>query len=242
MHPISFAYGVAFFGLFLFSVGRRFLALAALPLLIVCSVKGALVVVVFVAAAWASTRLLGAVVTLLLGFVALIVFAVAAIRVGLQIGDYHVLGLMGGLNGFLEKPFGRGLGVGGNLSDGYFSIDWSAAQQAGTTEGAVESAVGVLIYQMGIAALVPLGFHFAMALKAWRLYAASGYLTQGLAGFGVMVVLLNGLFQEEALFAPLALGLMLSLAGLVIGSQIRMQTVVERDAEAGQLTGYQAAA
>ncbi len=241
MSAISFGYGIAFFGLFLFSVGRPFLALAALPLLIVCSVKGALITVVFVVAAWISTRILGAVVTLVLGLLALMVFAAVAIRVGLQIGDYHVIGLMGGLNGFLEKPFGRGLGIGGNLSDGYFSIDWSAAQAAGTIDGAVESAIGVLIYQMGIAALVPLGFYFAMALKAWRLYASSGFLTQGLAGFGVMVVLLNGLFQEEALFAPPALGLMLSLTGLVIGSQIRMQTVVVPEQEPEALTRYQPA-
>lgn len=241
MSAISFGYGIAFFGLFLFSVGRPFLALAALPLLIVCSVKGALITVIFVLGAWMSTRLLGAVVTLVLGLVALAIFAVAAIHVGLQIGDYHVIGLMGGINGFLEKPFGRGLGIGGNLSDTYFSIDWSAAQAAGTIDGAVESAVGVLIYQMGIAALVPLGFYFAVALKAWRLYASSGLLTQGLAGFGVMVVLLNGLFQEEALFAPPALGLMLSLTGLVIGSQIRMQTAVAREEAPEALTRYQAA-
>ncbi|WP_441238794.1 hypothetical protein [Bradyrhizobium sp. 930_D9_N1_4] len=241
MSAISFGYGIAFFSLFLFSVGRPFLALMALPLLIVCSVKGALITVIFVLGAWMSTRLLGAVVTLLLGLVALMIFAVVAIHIGLQIGDYHVIGLMGGINGFFEKPFGRGLGIGGNLSDTYFSIDWSAAQAAGTIDGAVESAIGVLIYQMGIAALVPLGFYFAMALRAWRLYAASGFLTQGLAGFGVMVVLLNGLFQEEALFAPPALGLMLSLTGLVIGSQIRMQTVVVRDEEREQLARYQPA-
>ncbi|TFV39958.1 hypothetical protein E4K66_10120 [Bradyrhizobium frederickii] len=241
MHPISFAYGIGFLALFLFSVGRPLLALAALPLLVLCSVKGALIVMVFVTAAWISTRLLGAVVTLLLGFLGLIAFAILAIRVGLQIGDYHVIGLMGGLNGFLEKPFGRGLGVGGNLSDSYFSIDWGAAQAAGTIDGAVESAIGVLLYQMGIAAFVPLGFYFAVALKAWRLYASSGYLTQGLAGFGVMVVLLNGLFQEEALFAPLALGLMLSLAGLVIGSHARMQSVAREDAEFEHLTRYQPA-
>lgn len=241
MHPISFAYGIGFLALFLFSVGRPLLALAALPLLVFCSVKGALIVVIFVAAAWIGTRLLGAVVTLLLGFLGLIAFAIVAIRVGLQIGDYHVIGLMGGLNGFLEKPLGRGLGVGGNLSESYFSIDWSAAQAAGTIDGAVESAVGVLLYQMGIAAFVPLTFYFGMALKAWRLYASSGYLTQGLAGFGVMVVLLNGLFQEEALFAPLALGLMLSLTGLVIGSHVRMQTVAGEEAEIAPLTRYQPA-
>src|SRR5882757_6999679 len=72
MSPISFGYGVAFFGLFLFSVGRPLLAVAALPLLILCSVKGALILIIFVGLAWASTRLLGAVVTLLLGLLALI--------------------------------------------------------------------------------------------------------------------------------------------------------------------------
>jgi hypothetical protein len=162
--------------------------------------------------------------TLVLGLLGLIGYAIVAIYIGLQIGDYHVIGFMGGWHGFLEQPFGRGLGVGGNLSEGYFSIDWSAAQQAGTMDGAVESAVGVLLYQMGTAALVPLGFYFAVALKAWRLYASSGILTQGLASFGVIVVLVNGIFQEEALFAPPALGLLLCLTGLVIGNHIRTRT------------------
>ena len=76
---------------------------------------------------------------------------------------------------------------------------------------------------MGIAALVPLGFYFVMALRTWRLYASSGNLTQGLAAFGMIVVLCNGLFQEEALFAPPALGLLCCLAGLVIGNHIRTQ-------------------
>jgi hypothetical protein len=223
MSPISFAYGVGFFALFLFSVGHPLLALSALPLLVLCSVKGALIMAVFVGAAWISTRLLGPIITLLLGLVALVIYAVIAILVGLQIGDYHVIGFMGGWNGFLQNPFGRGLGVGGNLSEGFFSIDWSAAQQAGTVDGAVESATGVLLYQMGIAALVPLGFYFAMALRAWRLYASSGNLTQGLASFGVIVVLFNGFFQEEALFAPPALGLLSCLTGLVLGNHIRTQ-------------------
>jgi hypothetical protein len=76
----------------------------------------------------------------------------------------------------------------------------------------------------GIAALVPLGFYFAIALKPWRLYASSGILTRGLAAFGVMVALFNGIVQEEALFAPPALGLPLCLTGLVIGNQIQAQT------------------
>ena len=231
MSPISFGYGIAFLALFLFSAGRYLLALAALPLLVLCGVKGPLILVVFVALAWTSTPLLGARVTLLLILLALVAYAAFAIHIGLQIGDYHVIGFMGGWHGFLEKPFGRGLGVGGNLSEGYFSIDWSAAQQAGTIDGAVESAVGVLLYQMGIAALAPLGFYFAVGLKAWRLYASSAMLTQGLAGFGVIVILFNGIFQEEALFAPPALGLLLSLAGLAIGNQIKAQTIFHAGAE-----------
>jgi hypothetical protein len=231
MSPISFGYGIAFFGLFLFSAGRPLLALCTVPLLVLCGVKGPLILVAFVALGWASTRLFGALVTLVLMLLALIAYAAVAIRIGLQIGDYHVIGFMGGWHGFLDNPLGRGLGVGGNLSDNYFSIDWSAAQQAGTMDGAVESAVGVLLYQMGIGALAPLGFYLAMGLKAWRLYASSGLLTQGLTGFGIMVVLVNGIFQEEALFAPPALGLLLTLAGLVIGNQIRTQTT------AGTATG-----
>ncbi|KWV59001.1 hypothetical protein AS156_32975 [Bradyrhizobium macuxiense] len=223
MSPISFAYGVGFSILFLFAVGYRWLALAAIPLLIFCSVKGALILVAFVALAWTSTWLLGPVITLAGAVVALMLYAIVAIRVGLQIGDFHVIGFMGGWNGFLQNPIGRGLGVGGNLSEGYFSIDWSAAQQAGSIEGAVESAVGVLLYQMGIASLVPLGFFLAMALRAWRLYATSGILTQGLAAFGTLVIVVNGIFQEEALFAPPALGLMLCLTGLVIGHHLRTQ-------------------
>jgi hypothetical protein len=221
MSPISFGYGIAFFALFLFSVGYPMLALAALPLVVFCSVKGALILILFVGLAWLSTRLLGAVATLVLGVLALALYAIVGIYTGLQIEDYHVLGFMGGWNGFLQRPFGRGLGVGGNLSEGYSSIDWSAAQQAGAVDGAVESAVGVLLYQMGIAALIPLGFYLAMALKAWRLYAFSGLLTQGLASFGVMIVLVNGIFQEEALFAPPALGLLMCLTGLALGNAIR---------------------
>src|SRR3954452_25357750 len=221
MSPISFGYGVAFFGLFLYSVGYRLLALAALPLVIFCSVKGALILTLFVCMAWLSTRILGAVATLILGMLALGLYAILGIYTGLQIEDYHVLGFMGGWNGFLQRPFGRGLGVGGNLSEGYASIDWSAAQQAGAVDGAVESAVGVLLYQMGIAALLPLGFYFAMSLKAWRLYRFSGLLTQGLAAFGVPMILVNGIFQEEALFAPPALGLLMCLTGLALGNAIR---------------------
>lgn len=218
---ISYAYGVAFFVLFLFSVGRPLMAIATLPLAVFCSVKGALIVILFVSVAWVATRLVGAVTTLIGALLGLVGYVIFGIRLGLQLGDYHVLGFMGGLNGFLNAPFGRGLGNGGNLGGDFASIDWSAAQQAGAVDGAFESAVGVLLYQMGVAALVPLGLYFLIAIRTWRLYARTGILTQGLAAFGIMSVLVNGIFQEEALFAPPALGLLLCLAGLVIGNALR---------------------
>jgi hypothetical protein len=218
---ISYAYGVAFFVLFLFSVGRPLLAIFALPIAVLCGVKGALILMVFVAVAWISSRLLGAAVTLILGLLVLITYVIVGLAIGLEIGDYHAIGFMGGWNGFLQAPLGRGLGIGGNLSAEFSSIDWRAAQQAGSVEGAVESAVGVLLYQMGIAAVAPFGFYFVIAIKAWRLYAISGLRTQGLAAFGILVVLVNGFFQEEALFAPPALGLLTCLAGLVVGNAVR---------------------
>ena len=226
--PVSYAYGLAFCILFLGATRRYMLAVAALPLAVFCGVKGALILMLFVTAGWIATRVIGAVPTLLAGLLAAAAYAVLGIYIGLQIGDYHVIGFMGGLNGFLQSPLGRGLGVGGNLSADFTSVDWSAAQQAGAVDGAVESAVGVLLYQMGVAALVPLACYAAIAFAAWRLYRASGLLPQGLAAFGILITLVNGIFQEEALFAPLALGLLMCLAGLAIGHAARVRAAVGR--------------
>lgn len=222
---ISYGYGVAFFALFLFSVGHPVIAVISLPLLVLCSVKGALILLLFVSVGWLATRLIGAVLTLAFGLAALVVYVLAGIYVGLNIGDYHVLGFMGGINGFLQAPWGRGLGIGGNLSEGFDAIDWSAAQQAGAVNGAVESAVGVLLYQMGLAALVPLAFYFYLALRAWRLYAYSGIASQGQVAFGICAILANGVFQEEALFAPPALGLLVCLSGIILGTSVRAENL-----------------
>ncbi|MBI5132969.1 MAG: hypothetical protein HZA66_26315 [Rhodopseudomonas palustris] len=224
---ISYAYGVAFFILFLTSAGRPLLAAAALPLVVMCGVKGALITLVFVGVAWLATRLIGASITFALALAGLAGYVAFGIQLGLRIGDYHVLGFMGGLNGFLASPLGRSLGDGGNLAGDFASIDWSAAQQSGAVDGAVESAVGVLLYQMGVAALVPLGFYFLAAFKSWQYYARSGLLMQGFAAYGTLVVLVNGIFQEEALFAPPALGLMMWLTGLVIGNAARAEVPYE---------------
>jgi hypothetical protein len=177
----------------------------------------------FVAAGWIGTVVIGALPTLVAGVAAGLVYAAIGLYVGLQIGDYHVIGFMGGWNGFVQWPFGRGLGVGGNLGADFSSINWSAAQAAGAVDGAVESAVGVLLYQMGIAAVVPLAYYAAIALLIWRRYRRSMLLVQGVAAYGILITLVNGIFQEEALFAPLALGILLALAGLALGNSIRAE-------------------
>lgn len=221
--PVSFAYGIGFFSLFLFAIGRAGLGALAFVLMLLCGVKGAAIMVLFVGAAWIGTIVIGPVLVLLGAIGVLALYAVLVIHSGLKIGDYHVIGLMGGWNGFLAAPLGRGLGSGGNLTEGFSGINWQAAQQAGAVEGAAESSVGVLLYQMGVAALVPLGFYAVVAWWCWRLYARSGILLLGMAAFGILVVLTNGLFQEEALFAPPAMGFMMLLAGLLLGSQIRQE-------------------
>jgi hypothetical protein len=225
---ISYAYGLAFFVLFMGATRRYLIAALAAPLAILCGVKGALIMMLFVAAGWIGTVVIGAVPTLVAGVVAALFYAAVGLYVGMQIGDYHVIGFMGGLNGFVQWPFGRGLGVGGNLGADFSSIDWSAAQAAGAVDGAVESAIGVLLYQMGIAAIVPLAYYAAIAFLIWQRYRRSLLLPQGLAAFGILITLVNGIFQEEALFAPLALGMLLALAGLALGHAIRAEAAERR--------------
>src|SRR5262249_52948896 len=102
----------------------------------------------------------------------------------------------------------------------------------GAVDGAVESAIGVMIYQMGVAALVPLAFYAWVGILCWQRYRRSLLLPQGLAAFGILITLVNGIFQEEALFAPLALGTMLALAGVALGHTIRFEVAARRAAAA----------
>lgn len=221
VHAISYGYALAFFGLFLFASGRRVLPFLVLPLLLFASVKGAIVEIGFIAAGWAAARLFGARLALI-GFCAVALAYIAVVtQVGLNTGDYHVIGLIGGLKGFLTNPIGRGIGVGGNLAGSVTIEEWQKAQAAGSFDGAVESAIGVLLYQMGVAGIAVLAYYWTIAIDAWRLYARSGLLAHGLAAWGTLAVLVNGFFQEEALFAPLAMGLMICFAGMVVGSAAR---------------------
>lgn len=220
-HAISYAYALAVLALVLLGAGRRIIPLLALPVLILVGSKGATIMLVLCLLGLAAWRLFPPGFALA-GFVAvLFVYATAAIVVGLRVGDYHVIGFIGGVDGFLANPIGRGLGIGGNLSGDMTRIDWSRAQNLGRTEGAFESAVGVLLYQMGVGALIVIGAAVLIALRAWRIAASRRDPALALCALAVLCILVNGIFQEEALFSPLAFGLILLFTGLALGRAAR---------------------
>jgi len=85
-----------------------------------------------------------------------------------------VLGLFAGLRDFLGNPLGQGLGIGGNLSSTSTNLDWDRAQGAGAAAVPVESAVGVMLYQMGIGSFVFFGLLACLAFSAGRRLLETG--------------------------------------------------------------------
>jgi hypothetical protein len=142
--------------------------------------------------------------------------------------------LIGGVNGFLANPIGHTLGQGGNFSTNFAAIDWSKYQHMGAADVAVESAIGVLLFQMGVAGFVVIAIYLWMARTAWRLFKLWRAPALAFSASAIAIILVNGLFQEEALYAPLALGLVLSLTGLTFGA-LDLRTNVVRDRDAPRL-------
>jgi hypothetical protein len=216
-HPISFAYALGFLSLCSLVKSRFSVALCTLPLLIIVGSKGALVLVVLSVLGLALIRASRA--SSIPPFVGafLAVYMALAFIIGFRIGDYHVLGFMGGIHGFFANPFGRGLGVGGNISLDMAQIDWSAAQHRGRTDIAVESAVGVMLYQLGFGAIAVIGFNLWIARRCWHSFRQHMAPALALSAIAIVATTANGILQEEALFSPLAIGLTMLYAGLVLG-------------------------
>jgi len=213
-HPISYAYALAILNLVAVTTGNRIYCVFSLPLLMVIGSKGALAVLILSMIGLVGSKLLGR--WLLCSFIAVLAaYAVTGIVIGIEAADYHVIGFMGSVRGFIENPVGHGLGSGGNFDS--VQLDWQRSQHLGYTEIAVESAIGVLLFQMGIAAFVLLAAVAGIACRAWKLYLQSNNPLVGILALGALVVLVNGIFQEEALFSPLALGMVLSFLGLLMG-------------------------
>ncbi|GLS51918.1 hypothetical protein GCM10007886_01000 [Methylobacterium gregans] len=215
-HAISFGYGLLLAAFLLLRWRQPVLFCLAVGLLVLVGAKGALICLALCCAALLLDRVRPAA-TLPVFLAVLGLYASAVIVTGRASGDYHVLGLFGGLHAFLGAPWGAGLGAGGNLAGDATRIDWEKAQAIGRTDWPVESAFGVLLYQVGPGVLVLCAVPLCAALAAWRLSRAvpgrDRMRSLRLFALGTLAVTLNGLFQEEALFAPLALGgMMIALA------------------------------
>jgi hypothetical protein len=91
----------------------------------------------------------------------------------------------------------------------------------GRTPFPVESAVGVLIYQIGIFALAVIGAYLWISWRLMLVAQRTGNSLHAAAAFALAPTVATGLFQEEAYFSPLALGLFAALAGMIIGASIR---------------------
>ena len=220
-HSISFAYALVVFAIMLTAFGRWWWSLLAFPLILIIGSKGALVTLALVLGFLVLINAVGMFRNFTWYAITLAVYAAAGVYVGIHAQDYHVIGFLGGLRGFAASPLGHGIGAGGNLSLTVSALDWSQSQTLGHTNVAVESAIGVLLYQMGVAGLVLLALLGWIVLVLWREYRRTHLRAFAAAALGMAAITVNGIFQEEAMFAPLALGLMCAFAGLTLGAAYR---------------------
>lgn len=221
MHAISYAYALCFFCVFALYRGRWIMGGALFVLLVLANAKGPILIFLIVGASFATMRLFGTRMALAANMLMLAGYAVLGVLVGLSIGDYHVLGLMGGIHAFFGNPVGLGIGAGGNLSSEFANLDWPTAQALGRTPFAVESAVGVLLYQIGVFAFLLIGAYVWIASRVLVIARTTGNALHAAAAFALLSVAVTGLFQEEAYFAPLALGMFMGLAGMIVGAAAR---------------------
>ncbi len=211
MHSVSYAYVMAIGAIVALSLGAGWFVLPILPLLFMIGVKGSSILLLGTALLWMIGKLFGTRFLAISGLALGVTFLTVAIKFGIAAGDYHVLGLLGGVNGFLHNPLGHGLGVGGNLSSDVTSSDlsrvWDANQRFGA-EVPLESAIGVLIYQMGIGSV-------AVGYMIWTAFASGFGRFRSRLGFiplAIAVLTFNSVLQEEA-FSPYSMGLLAIFAG-----------------------------
>lgn len=221
MHAISFAYCLCFFAIFALFRGRWIQALLLTALVFLCNAKGPMIALILVSAGWVAFRLFGSRFAFLSLSAVLVIYAVVGIAIGLNIGDYHVLGLMAAFYEFPLNPIGYGMGSGGNLSPLFDTINWPEAQAMGRAQFPVESSVGVLLYQLGIFAIGLIGAYVWIAWRVMRIARMTGNNLHAAAALGLLALIANGLFQEEAYFSPLGLAMYLALSGMIIGAAIR---------------------
>lgn len=217
-HPIAFAYLLSISSVWLLFQRRWFVPLLVFPLLVLIGSKGAMVLLLLAFFTKVGIALFGVRSAMILMTIGCVLWIGASIVFGMNNGDYHVLGFLAGLRDFASGPQGMGLGFGGNLSSTSLDMNWELAQESGVAETPMESAVGVLLYQMGIGAFGIFAFVAAIGWTAYATWRRTGHLAILWLVVAVAVISANAVLQEEAFFSPLALGLALLLGGVGLGT------------------------
>ena len=228
LHPITYAYCTLFCCLICYIYRSYGLFLGCLLLLTLIGAKGPIVLVLMsIGLYWfyqlnKNPRWLFAVT-----WVLMVIYGVIGIYYGITTEDYHVIGFLGGLKGFSHNPLGHGIGVGGNMSMNSQSerqSDFQFFQNFGADFG-FESAIGVMIYQLGVASIVFFMFYSAL----WRSVRDAAVAMPidsriMIVPIVLLLLLLNGIFQEEA-FSPAGWGLWLFFSGYILARHWRLAEV-----------------
>ena len=229
MHSISYAYVLSISELVAMSLGRFELLPVLLALSFSAGVKGPTVLFAITTALyilWYLSQSKRLVIAATLGFSAF--YVIYGIRTGIEIGDFHSLGFMGGVYGFLANPLGHGLGAGGNLGTSVSRAYWEKMQHAGAADVGLESAVGVMLYQMGIGSAAVFTALVKLLQKApFGTVPRPRAAPTDLLFIGLWIGLVNGVFQEEA-YSPYAVGLLVLFCAILAANGRRRSIVHER--------------
>jgi len=211
MHPISYGYALGLSALYFFTSRRRILCVISLFLLLAVGAKGPLVMVCAALFITLCYSMGGNTAFVIVAGSFSLTYTGIVFSYGLSTQDFHVIGLVAGLKSLVTAPWGHGIGVGGNMSDlARQGRDFIEMQRSGATY-ALDSAWGVLAYQMGVFGLViPY-----ILLRTVRELLKTGNRAATVWAAALIIVFCNAFFQEEAL-APAGWGLLLLLAGLQI--------------------------
>jgi hypothetical protein len=221
IHSISFSYALVFCTLVCFMRRARFLTITSFILVMLIGAKGPMIMTLMSLILYGIYRYTqkNLRLTRLAMVCAMLIYLTGGILYGLHTKDYHIVGFIGGIKGFISNPLGHGVGVGGTLS--------ANMQGSGDTENmmmvfqnlganfAFESGFGVMLYQLGIGTFVFLMFYYRFWKILWNAAQASEEPRLFVLPFVIAFLLVNSVFQEEA-FSPVCWGLWLFYGGMII--------------------------
>lgn len=229
--PTSFAYVLSITGILAVGLKRSAWLIVILPMMVLDGAKGAsflLVLSIIMYIVWVVTPSKGMVV--LSAVVLSVGYIASALIIGLKNQDYHVIGFLGGVHSLAGNPLGHGIGVGGNMSaeaNAGFKMDGPGGFTKLGADFAVESAVGVLFYQVGFMSILYLMVFLTMFWKGPMGERRGNRIVparQDIMFFSTVMIAVNGVFQEEA-YSPYAAGMVLLMCACVIGNGLRQRVL-----------------